>query len=211
MCTRYYMELSPELKPYIDRAMASPLKDRMVATLARPLKTEGEIRPTDIAPVIAPDPSHHPAVYPMVWGFTNPRESGSPLVNCRVETASSHRFWKESWHRRRCIIPCSYYFEWEHHLSHDGKKKPGQKYMIQPTDSVITYLAGLYTIEERNGLKMPVYTVLTREPGESIAFIHNRMPVILGKDTVKAWLNSEANPAEITKHALTNMYYEKAP
>ena len=83
--------------------------------------------------------------------------------------------------------------------------------MIQPTDSVITYLAGLYTIEERNGLKMPVYTVLTREPGESIAFIHDRMPVILGKDTVKAWLNSEANPAEITKHALTNMYYEKAP
>jgi putative SOS response-associated peptidase YedK len=83
--------------------------------------------------------------------------------------------------------------------------------MIQPAGSIITYLAGLYTIEERNGLKLPVYAVLTREPGESIAFIHDRMPVILGKETVKAWMGSEVNPAEIVKYALTNMYYEKAP
>ena len=61
MCTRYYMELSPELKPYIDRATTSPLKDRMVSNLARPLKTEGEIRPTDMAPVIAPDLSVLPS------------------------------------------------------------------------------------------------------------------------------------------------------
>ena len=72
MCTRYYMELSPELRPYIDRAQASPLTARMVAKMGRPLKTEGEVRPTDIAPVIAPNNDHTPTVYPMLWGFTNP-------------------------------------------------------------------------------------------------------------------------------------------
>jgi hypothetical protein len=81
----------------------------MVAKMGRPLKTEGEVRPTDIAPVIAPNNNHAPTVYPMVWGFTNPREGGQPLVNCRVETAGFRPFWKESWQRRRCIIPCSYY------------------------------------------------------------------------------------------------------
>ncbi len=211
MCTRYYMELSPELKPYIDRATTSPLKDRMVSNLARPLKTEGEIRPTDMAPVIAPDRSQRPTVFPMVWGFTNPREGGAPLVNCRVETAFSNRFWRDSWQRRRCIIPCSYYFEWEHQTDQDGKKKPGQKYIIQPIGSIVTYLAGLYTIEERNGIKYPVFTVLTREPAESISFIHDRMPVILGKDDVKGWLDTNCNPSEVVKTALTNMYYEKAP
>lgn len=65
MCTRYYMELSPELKPYIDRAQASPLTACMVA----------------------PNNNHIPTVYPMVWGFTNLRKSSAPLVNCRVETA----------------------------------------------------------------------------------------------------------------------------
>ena len=84
----------------------------------------------------------------MVWGFTNPREGGKPLVNCRVETAGFKPFWRESWQRRRCIIPCSYYFEWEHYTTIKGEKKAGQKYMIQPTGALITYLAGLYDIEE---------------------------------------------------------------
>ncbi len=209
MCTRYYMELSPELRPYIDRAFHSPLKDRMVAKLGRPLKTEGEVCPTDIAPVIAPDNNHSPTVFPMIWGFTNPRERGKPLVNCRVETAGFKPFWKESWQRRRCIIPCSYYFEWEHYMTIKGQKKAGQKYMIQPTGALITYLAGLYTIEEANGIKVPVFTVLTREPGEEISFIHDRMPVILGKENVENWMDPQSNPVEIVKTALTDMYYEK--
>ena len=209
MCTRYYMELSPELRPYIDRAIHSPLKDRMVAKLGRPLKTEGEVCPTDIAPVIAPDNNHSPTVFPMIWGFTNPRERGKPLVNCRVETAGFKPFWKESWQRRRCIIPCSYYFEWEHYMTIKGQKKAGQKYMIQPTGALITYLAGLYTIEEANGIKVPVFTVLTREPGEEISFIHDRMPVILGKENVENWMDPQSNPVEIVKTALTDMYYEK--
>ena len=209
MCTRYYMELSPELRPYIDRAFHSPLKDRMVAKLGRPFKTEGEVCPTDIAPVIAPDNNHSPTVFPMIWGFTNPRERGKPLVNCRVETAGFKPFWKESWQRRRCIIPCSYYFEWEHYMTIKGQKKAGQKYMIQPTGALITYLAGLYTIEEANGIKVPVFTVLTREPGEEISFIHDRMPVILGKEKVENWMDPQSNPVEIVKTALTDMYYEK--
>ena len=126
MCTRYYMELSPELKPYIDRARTSPLTARMIAKMGRPLKTEGEIRPADIAPVIAPDRSRNASVFPMIWGFTNPHEGGQPLVNCRVESAKDKPLWKESWRRRRCIIPCSYYFEWEHFTTPDGRKRPGR-------------------------------------------------------------------------------------
>jgi putative SOS response-associated peptidase YedK len=163
------MELSPELKPIIDRANHSQLKMTLTAKLGKPLKTEGEVRPTDIAPVIAPDrKSMTPTVFPMVWGFTNPYKSGSPLVNARIETASQKPFWKESWTRRRCVIPASYYFEWEHCTASDGKKKTAQKYMIQPKDSAVTFLAGLYGFEERNGITVPVFTILTREPGEGM-------------------------------------------
>ena len=210
MCTRYYMELSPELKPYVDRALRSPLRDKMAAKLGRPLKTEGEIRPTDIAPVIAPDHSHNLTVFPMIWGFTNPHEGGQPLVNCRAETAKDKPFWKESWNRRRCIIPCSYYFEWEHYITSNGRKKAGQKYMIQPEGCTVTYLAGLYDIEERNGLRIPVFTVLTREPAGSIRFIHDRMPVILGREHVKTWMDPGSDPSEIAGYALTDMFYETA-
>ena len=211
MCTRYYMELSPELKPYIDRALRSPLCAEMTAKLGKSMKTEGEVRPTDIAPVIAPDRSRNPAVFPMLWGFTNPFQSRQPLVNCRLETAKDKPLWKESWHRRRCIIPCSCYYEWEHSTTPAGRKKAGQKYRIQPKGPAgITYLAGLYDIEERNGLRLPVFTVLTKEPAETIRFIHDRMPFILGKEHAEDWMNPDSNPEEIAKWALIDMTYEKA-
>jgi putative SOS response-associated peptidase YedK len=206
------MENSPELKPYVDRAKASSLLKTIVPKLGRPMKTEGEIRPTDIAPVIAPSrKSQSPAVFPMAWGFTNPRsDSGSPLVNARSETASQKPFWKESWTRRRCVIPASYYFEWEHCTASDGKKKTAQKYMIQPKDSAVTFLAGLYGFEERNGITVPVFTILTREPGEGIRFIHDRMPVVLPGDAARAWCNPGNIPEEIIGSAITDMFYEKA-
>ena len=53
MCTRYYVELSPELRPIIEAARHSSLAAKMVHDLGRPVITEGEVKPTDIAPVIA--------------------------------------------------------------------------------------------------------------------------------------------------------------
>ena len=211
MCCRYYMESSPELKPFVDRAMRSPLRETMISKLGRPLKTEGEIRPTDIAPVVAySSKAQTPMVYPMVWGFSNPKGRGAPLLNARAETASMKAFWKKAWKSHRCIVPASYYFEWEHLTTPDGGKKNGQKYWIQPKGSPVAYLAGLYQIEERSGIQIPVFTVLTREPGADIAFIHDRMPVILPKDVIRAWLTPEGVPEEIIKSAITEMFFEKA-
>ena len=44
MCCRYYMEMSPELRPIIEEANRSALKARIVGKLGRPLITEGEVR-----------------------------------------------------------------------------------------------------------------------------------------------------------------------
>ena len=82
------MEESPELRPFVEAVNRSPLKDKMVSKLARPIKTTGEIRPTDMVPVVAPNAKGEAVVFPMIWGFSNPK-AGQPLVNCRV--ASLHR------------------------------------------------------------------------------------------------------------------------
>ena len=37
MCCRYYMEESPELRPFTEAAKRSPLTEKLVAKLARPL------------------------------------------------------------------------------------------------------------------------------------------------------------------------------
>ena len=207
MCYRYYMEMSPELRPIIEEANRSTLKDRIVDKLGRPLITEGEVRPTNIVPVIAPNRSGARTVFPMVWGFTLPRSS-SPLVNARVESASTKPTFKESWERRRCIIPASYYFEWEHLINAATRKaKTGDKYMIQPEESAVTWIAGLYRIEDISGIQVPVFTILTREPSEEIRFIHDRMPVILPGESVDNWIKPDSKPDEIIKDAMTDMVF----
>ena len=209
MCCRYYMEMSPELRPIIEEANRSTLKERIVNKLGRSLVIEGEVRPTNIVPVIAPNRSGARAVFPMVWGFSLPRSS-SPMVNARVETASTKPTFKESWERRRCIIPASYYFEWEHLINAaTGKAKTDDKYMIQPKGSELTWLAGLYRIEEMSGIQVPVFTVLTREPSEEIRFIHDRMPVILPREDVDNWIKPDSKPDEVIKNAMTDMVFEK--
>ena len=209
MCSRYYVEMSPELRPIVERAAKSSLARQMVHDLGRPVRTEGEVRPTDIAAVIASDRKGSPSVFPMIWGFSAPdRENtkrSQPLINARSETASQKPTFRECWLRRRCIIPCSYYFEWEHLKKTDGTSKTGSKYIIQPEGTTVTYLAGLYRMEGN----FPHFTVLTREPSPELSKLHDRMPVILPQDLIREWIRPEAFPDGIIGHALADMIFEK--
>ena len=204
MCCRYYMEMSPELKPYVDEAKRSPLSSKMINILGKPLKTEGEIFPTDMVPVIATSKSRRQTVFPMVWGF-DVKGLDRPVVNARVETAGTKPSFKDAWLTRRCIIPASYYFEWDHRP--DGKT--GDKYAIQPENCTITYLAGLYQMQEYRGLTYPVFTVLTREPSEELKKIHDRMPLILPHSVIQDWINPEKKAEDMIGYAITEMVAEK--
>ena len=199
MCCRYWMEESPELRPIVEEMNRSPLIRKWQNTTG--IKTSGEIRPTDIVPVIAPNKAGSRAVYPMKWGFPGK----TLLMNARTETAGSKLTFKESWERRRCIVPASWYYEWEHFVGNDGRKKTGDKYMIQPKDSTMTWLCGLYRIEEG----LPVFVILTREPGEEIRFIHDRMPLILPEKYIDDWIRPDTKPGELLPEALTEMMFER--
>ena len=122
MCCRFYMEMSEELRPIVEAANRSALGARMVAALGRPVRTQGEMRPTDIVPVLAPNRAGRQAVFPMLWGFTLEGRA-SPVINARSETAAQKPTFRESWKSRRCVIPASYYFEWEHLQNAPGRRK----------------------------------------------------------------------------------------
>ena len=70
----------------------------------------------------------------------------------------------------------------------------------------VTYLCGLYRFEE----DYPVFTVLTREPSEELARIHDRMPLIFPKDMIDEWIRPDAKPEELIQFALTDMVFEKS-
>ena len=205
MCTRFFIDVSnEELQEILREAEQSLLKKRFLVDLAKPVRSSGEVRPTDVAAVIAPDKQGKRAVFPMQWGFLVPGIKG-PLVNAKCETASERPTFRDAFRSRRCVIPASWYFEWEHRPAANGKTVTGDKYAIQPAGSEITWLAGLYRIEDG----YPRFVVLTREPSEEVRKIHDRMPLILPKQLIDDWIRPGADPRPLLSGALTEMVAEK--
>ena len=202
MCCRFYMESSPELRPFVEAANRSPLLFRRLEKTAKPMKTEGEIRPADLVPVLATSRAGKPAVFPMLWGFQGKQ---SLLINARAETAAEKPTFRESWQSHRCAVPASWYYEWEHYLRPNGKKETGEKYLIQPKGDSHTWLCGLYRFEEG----FPHFVILTRPPAEEIGFIHDRMPLMLREKDIEEWISPDAKPDEIAYRAITDLHYEK--
>ena len=200
MCCRYFMEESPELRPIVEAMNRSPLVEAFQKYTA--VQTAGEIRPTQVAPVIASNKSGQRAVFPMRWGF----KEKTLLINARSETAGQKPTFRDAWAAHRCVIPASWYFEWEHRTDNEGKKSTGDKFLLQPKGSPVTWLCGLYRIEEG----LPHFVVLTREAGEEIRFIHDRMPLILPENLVSEWICPEAKPEELVSAALTDLHCERA-
>ena len=209
MCCRYYVDLSPELRPFVEAANRSPLRGKMTALFGRELVTQGEIRPTDLAAVLAPNKVGAATAYPMRWGFSDSR-GGATLFNARVETAGKKPTFRESWEKRRCVIPASCYFEWEHPVDpKTGKPGQGDKYRIRPRGGSLVWMAGLYRTEKQDDLVYPVFTILTRKAADGIRFIHDRMPVMLSEDDAQRWIRPGAEPERIMEKALTDMDFEK--
>lgn len=85
MCGRFYIaeeDTAEDLQRIIDS-----LNRRYKGN--SPAKTKGEVRPTDIIPVVANSPSMAITAYAMKWGYTMP--DGKPMFNARSETAATTR------------------------------------------------------------------------------------------------------------------------
>ena len=201
MCGRYNIDEAKEMIDVVEKMLQSSLVDEWHKRSCT-VKTYGEICPTDVAPVIAPNRLGKRAVFPMKWGFNEK----SLLINARVETASQKPTFKNEWKSHRCIVPASYYYEWEHLTDNENKKKTGDKYVIQPKGDSCTWLCGLYRFEDN----MPVFVILTREADEGIRFIHDRMPLIMPDDLVNDWISPDSDPAVLVDKAMTSMMAERA-
>ena len=139
----------PELREMVREMNRSKLAEMFTKNGKEPLHAEGEIFPSAVLPAIASGRSGERRVFPMKWGFSGPK---GLLINARAETAAEKETFREAWAKHRCVIPASWYYEWEH----DEKKKAGQKYALRPEKEGLIWLAGLYRMEN----SLPVFVIL---------------------------------------------------
>lgn len=194
MCGRYYIaedDQAEELRQIIDSINRKYNGDGTI-------KTSGEIFPSETVPVIATSKTQKIMPFAMEWGYSI--ADGNRLINVRSETASQKPIFRDGMLHRRCIIPASWYFEW----NRNEKGKP--KYAIGIEQKTVIYMAGIYRFE----YDRPAFSILTREPAESIQFIHSRMPVILPREAVRDWLNTSCKADEILRSAALNVSHRPA-
>ena len=203
MCVRFIMYSQPrDQDDFISEMMQSALIKKFRDAGASVL-TGGEARPTNVVPVIAPDSNGIKTVFPMRWGF---RVTGlSLVVNARTETAAVRPTFRDAWRQHRCAIPAESYIEWEHIAAPNGKTRMGDKFSIHPADEPVTWLCGLYRIEDG----LPVFTVLTREPSESVRHIHDRMPLILPGSLIDVWVDPNRRAEDLLGNAVTALVADR--
>jgi putative SOS response-associated peptidase YedK len=114
------------------------------------------------------------------WGFTLSRGGKSRLViNARSESADRRPAFRESFTNRRCLVPANGFFEW----ARIGRIR--QPYYFTSRETSLVALAGLWS-EDADGRL--TYVILTTEANDIVAKVHDRMPVILGRDHHHPWL-----------------------
>ena len=115
---------------------------------------------------------------------------GSRLINARAETVATLPAFRDAFESRRCLIPASGFYEWRK----DGPTNT--PYAIVPTDAPLFAFAGLWeNWRDRQAGDdaewIRTCTIVTGEPNELVAPIHNRMPVILPQEAWARWLGEE--------------------
>ncbi len=139
---------------------------------------DGEIYPTNTVPVLLAGGGEKKIDAELIqWGF-NGIKSSRPIINARAETVDEKRMFANSFKKQRCIIPTTGFYEW-------AKNENGRtKYLFRLPDEHMVYLAGIYN--EFDDVKK--FVILTTSANNSMADVHNRMPVIIKKNYLHDWV-----------------------
>ena len=197
MCGRFYIESDDTPEELID--LINRAESRVQAADPSFRLPKGEVRPGDWAAVVSLNRASQRSVFPMKWGFRMDRQL---LINARSETAAQKPTFRQSMQERRCLIPASAYFEWDH------RTKPLTKYRFALPDAPLLWLAGLYRFEPDS--RWPVFTVLTRPAAAAVADFHDRMPVLMPTQLHGQWLDRSTPPQALLDAALTHVDWIKA-
>jgi putative SOS response-associated peptidase YedK len=143
------------------------------------------VRPTLQAPVVTADG----VLRTMSWGFRRSFASkvkGRPpvwrsVVNSREDKLGG-QMWRDSFLRRRCLIPAAAFIEW---VEIDGRKTPLR---FDRPDGNWLWIAGIW---EENPERGPCFSMITTEPNAVLEAVHDRMPAVLDDARIGPFLSGE--------------------
>jgi putative SOS response-associated peptidase YedK len=168
-----------EIPPLVPRYNIPPSSDVLVVRERKGI-TEAEMIRWGLVPSWAKDPS-----------------IGHRMANVRSETALEKSSFRTAMQKRRCLIPADVFFEWQ--------DVPGQKrrrpYAVAMLEGEPFALGGLWEAwRPMEGADWLITcAILTTEPNELLAPIHDRMPVIVRPEDYSTWIDAASPSAVVSR------------
>lgn len=186
MCGRFTLAASPDaVKEFFGLAETPHWSPRY------------NIAPTQAAPTVVFNADRNQRGFRLLrWGlipsWAKDPTIGSRLINARAETAATKPSFRAAFKHRRCLVIADGFYEWQ--ARPDQKRK--QPHYIRVNGGEPFAMAGLWEHwSSADGAEIDSCTVLTTEPNDLMAQLHNRMPVILPNDAHDTWLDPSLNDA----------------
>ena len=106
-------------------------------------------------------------------------------INARAESVAEKAMFRESFSRRRCIIPADGFFEWQ---QMERGKLPHYIYL---RDGSPMAFAGVWSTwrDQETGRRVRTCAIITTDAHPTLAPIHGRMPVMLDPSVWDEWLD----------------------
>ena len=122
---------------------------------------------------------------------------GNQCINAKSETVAEKPVFRSAFKKRRCLVVATGFYEWQV----QGRTK--QPMWIGLRNKSPFAFAGLWEHwTPAEGEPLETCTIITTEPNDLMAPIHNRMPVILAPSSYDQWLDPTFQQAEPLKALL---------
>jgi putative SOS response-associated peptidase YedK len=138
------------------------------------------------------------------WGlvpfFAEGPKARSPLINARAETVETAPAFRAAFARRRCIVPAEAFYEWRRHRDPDsGRIVRSEPFAIRRRGGDPLAFAGVWAIWRNPASAERLYSlaIVTGQPNDLVATVHDRMPIVLDPDDWDTWLDESARPPEL--------------
>lgn len=171
------------------------------AEMVSPLQA---IYPGNLAPVVRAADDGEREIVNLNWGFVRRPAGRAPsrVGNVRDDQIQTNPFWRESFVKRRCLVPASSYAEpqgikpatW-HWFAVNSDEDPSERPLFAFPGIWRTYIGPV----KKDGLNVEqdVFSFMTTMPNPLTASInHERMPVLLtSAEAFDTWLNGTPQDA----------------
>jgi len=153
------------------------------------------VAPTQPIAVVANNGQHKVEFFQ--WGlipsWAKDPKIGNQMINARAETLGEKPAFRNAYKRRRCLVLADGFYEWK--KEGDGAKTP--MYIRLASGDPFAF-AGLWEMWQTAEDTILSCTIITTDPNDLMAQIHNRMPVILPPDVYEQWLDpAERSPDQL--------------